>query len=306
MPAEIIIIDDKSTDETLSTILTFVDKHKNVLVLANEKNCGPAKTRNVGVEASSSELLFFVDSDTEADPRMLEIFLEQIEFFDAVVGVYSKVPINDGICPWYKSLLYSYMLSSENHAVAYDQFSASCAGIKKRVFQAVNGYDDWFVAGCDLENEELGYRIVAAGYRLFLIPNMKVAHRFPGFKRMLQTFFSRTALWVEMFCVRRRFSSVGGTKAMGISNVAAVLLALAAAGAYFHEFFLILVLLFSIIFLREYLPFYKFVRKERPKKLLSTIALSFIFAWSISLGAAYGLLKVSTGTSKIYQRFRSN
>lgn len=57
---EIIVIDDKSTDNTLSEILKFKDEIK---IISNEKNKGLGAVRNIGIQNSKGEYIVHLDGD---------------------------------------------------------------------------------------------------------------------------------------------------------------------------------------------------------------------------------------------------
>lgn len=58
-PHKIIIIDDASTDETLSLIYDWSKEFSNVEILQNKLNLGPSATRNRGWDAATSDLIAF-------------------------------------------------------------------------------------------------------------------------------------------------------------------------------------------------------------------------------------------------------
>ena len=60
--AEVIIVDDGSTDDSASVAERFAAEHPIVRVLRRE-NGGPAMARNDGIEAATSEFLTFHDAD---------------------------------------------------------------------------------------------------------------------------------------------------------------------------------------------------------------------------------------------------
>jgi len=60
---EIIIIDDKSTDDTLACALGLAKQDSRIKVLANPQNLGVVKTRNNGFAAATGEYVAFLDSD---------------------------------------------------------------------------------------------------------------------------------------------------------------------------------------------------------------------------------------------------
>jgi glycosyltransferase involved in cell wall biosynthesis len=58
---EIIIVDDCSFDKTVSLVHEFEDGR--IRIKQNESNCGPADTRNNGLELASGRYIAFLDSD---------------------------------------------------------------------------------------------------------------------------------------------------------------------------------------------------------------------------------------------------
>tara|TARA_R110002020_G_scaffold50716_9_gene143377 strand:+ start:101814 stop:102533 length:720 start_codon:yes stop_codon:yes gene_type:complete len=55
----IIVVDDNSAQD----LEAEVSRYKNIKYIRNEKNMGPAYSRNVGIKSSSSELISLLDSD---------------------------------------------------------------------------------------------------------------------------------------------------------------------------------------------------------------------------------------------------
>jgi glycosyltransferase involved in cell wall biosynthesis len=302
-PEEVIVVDDCSPDGTLARIEELAQRHPGVVVAAGTKrNMGPAGARNAGAAVAKGKYLFFLDSDTMVSPDALENFSRRIEEHDAVVGMYEEEPIVQSPSAWYKALLYRYLLDPGDIR-PYDQFSASCAGIRKEVFDAVGGYDEWFKPGVDLENEELGYRICAQ-YDMVLDPSVRTSHEFPGFRKMTSTFFFRTALWVEMFTVRRKFSTTAGTSATGTSSMALLAAVLALPLGFVHPYGLAPSLAAFVYFAVGYAGFFRYVARRRPSFLPLAIPLNLFYTLVIALGAGFGLGRVLLGRSELANRFR--
>ncbi|TCP95523.1 glycosyltransferase involved in cell wall biosynthesis [Cricetibacter osteomyelitidis] len=72
---ELIIVDDCSTDDTLKLIDSYSDTR--IRVFKNNKNSGPAYSRNVGLENASGKYVTFLDSDDFISPDKLK---EQLNF----------------------------------------------------------------------------------------------------------------------------------------------------------------------------------------------------------------------------------
>lgn len=86
---EVIIIDDGSTDNTVASILNFVEANPNVHLLHKE-NGGMSVARNIGMQVAVGEYLCFVDSDDKIDPVGLANLAQRIEGEeDMVIGDFS-------------------------------------------------------------------------------------------------------------------------------------------------------------------------------------------------------------------------
>ncbi|WP_215446597.1 glycosyltransferase family 2 protein [Campylobacter coli] len=80
---EILIIDDKSKDNSLNIVLEFAKKDPRIKIFQNEENLGTFASRNIGVLHSSSDFIMFLDSDDFLTPGACEIaFKEMKKGFD--------------------------------------------------------------------------------------------------------------------------------------------------------------------------------------------------------------------------------
>lgn len=70
---EVIFVDDASTDNSIKTIESLIDKDINCRVIRRVIGSGNASApRNEGIKASSSKYVFFLDSDDCIDSELLE------------------------------------------------------------------------------------------------------------------------------------------------------------------------------------------------------------------------------------------
>lgn len=70
---EILIIDDKSKDNSLNMVLEFTKKDPRIKIFQNEENLGTFASRNLGVLHSSSDFIMFLDADDFLPLRACEI-----------------------------------------------------------------------------------------------------------------------------------------------------------------------------------------------------------------------------------------
>ncbi|MFH4803745.1 glycosyltransferase family 2 protein [Vibrio diabolicus] len=74
---ELIIVDDRSTDNTWQVIQTYADKYDNIRVFQNTENLGAGASRNFAIKKAKGRFIAFLDSD---DLWMENKLAEQIPF----------------------------------------------------------------------------------------------------------------------------------------------------------------------------------------------------------------------------------
>lgn len=137
---EIVIVDDKSTDGSLSIAKEY-EKYNNVKVISKEKNSGLSDSRNIGIKESSGQYLMFLDSDDYVEDDCLlkiqEIVKEQNKP-DIVYFGYSEEYEDKNV----RHIKYGYVspknkeYTGEEFALAElkqrNLYAAACFGIYKR------------------------------------------------------------------------------------------------------------------------------------------------------------------------------
>ena len=76
---ELILIDDCSKDDSYKIIERYLGMDKRIKYLKNEKNSGPAVTRNNGINISKGKYIAFLDSD---DLWYRDKLKKQIDFME--------------------------------------------------------------------------------------------------------------------------------------------------------------------------------------------------------------------------------
>lgn len=80
-PAEVLLVDDCSPDDTLEQLYLEQKKYPAgwVKVIALEENGGPGSARNAGWEIASEKYISFLDSDDSWHPRKIELQYQWLE-----------------------------------------------------------------------------------------------------------------------------------------------------------------------------------------------------------------------------------
>jgi len=96
LPAEIVVVDNNSTDGTPDIVREFAADHPQVPVrLLHSQVQGLVPTRNIGLDAAQGSLLGRIDADTVLDPTWVQNVLAALEDADAVTG-----PVSYYDLPW--------------------------------------------------------------------------------------------------------------------------------------------------------------------------------------------------------------
>lgn len=105
---EVIVVNDGSTDGTLTILETF--RADTRVKIITKENGGLSSTRNSGLAASKGEIIFFMDGDDYVSPNLLSVCAQKfiIHDVDAVFWGYDSVResgsvINNGIKKTYLS-----------------------------------------------------------------------------------------------------------------------------------------------------------------------------------------------------------
>ena len=77
-PAEIIIVDDGSTDDTAQVADALTALHPDTIRVIHQKNAGPGPARQAGLEASRGEFIQFLDSDDLLMPDKFSLQVQRL------------------------------------------------------------------------------------------------------------------------------------------------------------------------------------------------------------------------------------
>ena len=183
LPSEIIVVDNGSTDGSLSWLAA---NYPGVRVVRLAENRGFAAGCNAGIAAASGSLIALLNNDAVADPRWLESLIAVAEGRPDVGMVASKMVLrhqptvvdSTGICldvtgvAWDRRVGQS--ADTEDHL---EEIFGPCAGAalyRRELFADVGGFDEDFFMY--LEDVDLAWRARLAGWRCVYAPAAIVHH----------------------------------------------------------------------------------------------------------------------------------
>jgi glycosyltransferase involved in cell wall biosynthesis len=153
-PAEIVVVDDGSTDASVSEVLKFDD---NRIRLIHQQNSGEGAARNRGVAGSKYDLVAFLDADDEWKPDFLLRIQKLCDTFPNCGAYATGYEVNepDGSIsypvlksippdPW-MGIIPNLFVMLQNGA----PFSPSSVAIPKKVYRDLKGFPEGVSQGAD-------------------------------------------------------------------------------------------------------------------------------------------------------------
>ena len=137
---EIIVIDDKSTDNTLKILEEF----SNINIIKNNTNMGLGYNRNLGIKISSNNIVASIDADVVLSTRWLEIMINNISKNHNTMfgGKMTEKLIENKFNAWRAKY---YSQNWGNKLLSNPPFLFGCNTILiKSLWKRVNGYDEKF------------------------------------------------------------------------------------------------------------------------------------------------------------------
>ena len=168
---EVVIVDDGSKDETEAVVARHSESFPVAVKYQQQANAGPARARNVGIEASSGEIILFIGddiiaSDTDYLSEHLKWHTER--FRDPRFAVL-------GLTTWNESVpITAFMRWLENGGPQFAYGDLTCGGVTdarhfytsnvslKRAFLGADRFDERF-RWAAWEDVELGHRLEQRG-----------------------------------------------------------------------------------------------------------------------------------------------
>jgi GT2 family glycosyltransferase len=170
---EVIVVDDGGEAD----LTALVTPYAPLVRLVRQRNGGPAKARNAGVQATEAGFITFTDDDCVPEPGWLEGLLRKHrEDAEALIGgrVENLLP-QDVYASTSQSLAdFLYDFYGAEHGGA-PFFTSNNIGCDRQAFLSLGGFDETFPLPA-AEDRDLGLRWRASGRRLVYADDAVVGH----------------------------------------------------------------------------------------------------------------------------------
>jgi O-antigen biosynthesis protein len=179
---ELIFADDDSTDETRDWLAGLSDER--IQVVLNERNFGYAKTNNAAVARASGHYLALLNNDLLFQAGWFEPMLAALEAPElnaGIVGnlqyrVIDKVLDHAGVVLTPRGQfdhIRTEPIQQTNPLEVYVTTGA-CMLMRRADFEAVGGFDEVFINGC--EDIDLCLKVRANGQKIYVAPSSQILH----------------------------------------------------------------------------------------------------------------------------------
>jgi GT2 family glycosyltransferase len=179
-PEEIIVVDNGSTDGSLSILQAFAADHPDRTIhILHETRRGAAAARNTGIRAATGEVIAFTDADCAPEAAWLQFLTVPFEepTVGAVAGRVVPAPASSPLELF--SALYTLRLpdrpSRHRQWTPWEGgFPTANLGVRRSVLDRLAGFDEKLtISG---EDHDLCARLYALGCEIVYAPGACVAH----------------------------------------------------------------------------------------------------------------------------------
>lgn len=163
----IYVLDNASTDKTVSILKQVQEQYKNELkkfeIIESKENYGFGKGNNYAFRAGKAPIACFFNIDTEVYPDTLSCLVEDIEKSDPEVGLWELRQF-----PYEHPKMYDAL----THETSWS--SGAAFAIRRELFEKLQGFDEAIFMYA--EDVDLSWRIRSFGYSLKYVPKAVINH----------------------------------------------------------------------------------------------------------------------------------
>lgn len=222
-PAEIIVYDDASPDDTAQIARRF-----GARVIEGQANRGPAYGRNRGAEAASSDVVVFVDADVAVRPDAPGKLARAVQRDEATVAAFGAYADRAADVVTNQAGRYANLRHHHVHAEAAqaggeaETFWSGLGAVDRRAYLAAKGFDEAY-GRPSIEDVELGLRLRRADGRIAIVGDANGDHLKDWTLRQLwrTDVFERAIPWSQLAASGRIAPTLNADAGERIKAVAA-------------------------------------------------------------------------------------
>ena len=172
-PFEVVVADNRSTDDLAAAIDQWRERLPRLWIVAASRGQGVSVARNVGIEHATTDRILICDADDVVSPGWVRALYEGLEVHPLVSGPAETKTLSGSSADW---------VPIDDLSVGlYDTWSGRTyglggnTGLRREVWERVGGYDEHYPAGA--EEIDFAWRAWDLGYRFGYAPDALLHYR---------------------------------------------------------------------------------------------------------------------------------
>ncbi len=288
---EVIIVDDCSTDNTVSICKNFPVK-----IIELKENKGPAFARNTGVKNSKNDILIFLDSDVTFSPNLFNSMLTYMKNDPRIAGVgtfSSPIPLNQNFYSQYFALKEHRRLLGLFNGKGQDGTNficTRCGCLKKSVFKDIGGFNESYRKP-SIEDHEFSMRMKNK-YMILYDKTLFNSHHFPNtFLKICRRYYRNSSEMIQLNLknkIKKDASFRKDAYALLLINFSIILFII---GIFFKPLFLIWLITFLMAILVQRDLFIDFYKSDGLRFMIKGCFFYCLFSILITMGLISGFLE---------------
>jgi len=172
---EVVVSNNRSTDQTTEVVLEFREQLPDLRVVAADHRQGRSYARNVGAAHARGSHLLFVDADDVVAPGWLDVCARAATTQPAFAGAMLSFRSNDdGTREWATS----FHRGAAEPVYGFLRFAPTGnIGIRADLFHALGGFSEEYRTG---EDAEFSWRLQLTGHDFSFVPDALLFVRLPS------------------------------------------------------------------------------------------------------------------------------